>query len=347
MRNLRLGSLILAAAAAIFSPGEPAERAYAFPRDHGAHPDLSLEWWYWTGHLRAGSGADYGFQLTFFRLKDIHLAHFAWSDVSRQRFTFEEKTHLALPGIAGAKSERLDVSNEDWSAREDNGVQKLRARTREGLLTLSLKPVKPPVLHGGKGISRKGPGPDEYSNYVSVTRLSAAGTLERDGKTESLTGTAWFDHEWGPGGLPSGVAGWDWFALQLDDGSDVMLYRMRKTDGSASSFSAGTYVPAAGAPRPILWTDVRLTPKSKWVSPASKAEYPAAWDLAIASLGLEVAITPLVPDQELRTAASTQVTYWEGACAVTGRQRGRPIGGRAYVEMTGYAGPDVPGLGKP
>ena len=345
----RLASILSAAFASGLLAAGPVEREYAFPRDHGAHPELALEWWYWTGHLRAATGAEYGFQLTFFRLKDIHLAHFAWSDVSARRFTFEEKTHLALPGIAGAKNERLDVFNEDWSAREENGVQKLRTRTREGLLSLSLTPAKPPALHGGKGISRKGPGPDEYSNYVSITRLSATGVLEKNGKTESLAGTVWFDHEWGPGGLPSGVAGWDWFALQLDDGSEVMLYRMRRADGSASPFSAGTYVPASGKekPRQIAWTDVRLTPKSQWVSPASKAVYPATWDLAIASLGLEVSITPLLADQELRTAASTNVTYWEGACRVTGRQRGRPIGGRAYVEMTGYAGPDVPGLGKP
>ena len=321
-----------------------------FPRDHGAHPEVPLEWWYWTGHLHGPAGRPYGFQLTFFRLRDIHLAHFAWSDVASGRFTFEEKTHLALPGIAGASEQHLDVFNEDWSASDQKrdqklqDVQKLRLRTREGLLTLTLSPSKLPVLHGESGLSRKGPGPDEYSSYVSITRLNASGALEKNGKTEALTGHAWFDHEWGPGGLPAGISGWDWFALVLEDGSELMLYRMRQTDGTASPFSAGTFVPPAGPPRSIAWKDVRLSPKTTWTSPRSKATYPAVWELGVASLGLEVTIAPLLADQELVTSASTNVTYLEGACKVSGRLRGAPIGGRAYVEMTGYAGRDVPGL---
>jgi predicted secreted hydrolase len=155
---------------------------------------------------------------------------------------------------------------------------------------------------------------------------------------------AWFDHEWGPGGLPAGIAGWDWFALMLDDGSELMLYRMRQADGAASSFSAGTFVPSSGPPRPIAWSDVRLSAKTRWTSARSKAAYPAIWELAVPSLGLDVTIEPLLADQELVTAASTNVTYWEGACKVAGTARGRPIAGRAYVEMTGYAGRDVPGL---
>ena len=332
-----LGTAALALAVAAASPIQ-------FPRDHGAHPDVPLEWWYWTGHLQGSAGRQYGFQLTFFRLRDIHLAHFAWSDAASGRFTFEEKTHLALPGIAGASEHHLDVFNEDWSASDQKGTQKLRARTREGLLALTLSPAKPPVLHGEAGLSRKGPGPDEYSSYVSITRLNASGTLERNGKTEALTGHTWFDHEWGPGGLPAGISGWDWFALILEDGSELMLYRMRQTDGTASPFSAGTFVPPAGPPRSVAWKDVRLSPKTTWTSPRSKAAYPAVWELGVASLGLEVTIAPLLADQELVTSASTNVTYWEGACTVSGRLRGRPIGGRAYVEMTGYAGRDVPGL---
>jgi len=335
-----LGALGTAALALGLAAASPIQ----FPRDHGAHPDVPLEWWYWTGHLQGSGGRPYGFQLTFFRLRDIHLAHFAWSDVASGRFTFEEKTHLALPGIAGASEQHLDVFNEDWSASDQKGGQKLRLRTREGLLALTLSPAKPPVLHGESGLSRKGPGPDEYSSYVSITRLNASGTLEKNGKTEALTGHAWFDHEWGPGGLPAGISGWDWFALILEDGSELMLYRMRQTDGTASPFSAGTYVPPAGPPRSVAWKDVRLSPKTTWTSPRSKATYPAVWELGVASLGLEVTIAPLLADQELVTSASTNVTYWEGACKASGRLRGAPIGGRAYVEMTGYAGRDVPGL---
>jgi predicted secreted hydrolase len=320
----------------------------AFPRDHGSHPADALEWWYWTGHLSGDGGAAYGFQLTFFRLRDVHLAHFAWSDLTAGTFKYEEKVHLALPGIAEASSERLDVANEDWSAKETGGAQKLSVRTSVGTLALTLTPAKPPAIHGERGISRKGPGLDDYSHYVSITRLTAAGSLERrGGKKETLSGTAWFDHEWGPGGLPAGVGGWDWFALQLSDGSELMLYRMRlaRSGGAASPFSAGTFVPADGTrPVPISWKDVRLAPKSTWTSKRTKAVYPAVWSLEVASLALAVEITPLLADQELVTEASTRVTYWEGACRVEGRRGGRAIGGRAYVEMTGYAGPDVPGL---
>ncbi len=339
----RLGAALLSLLLA--APAPP----IVFPRDHGSHPDAAIEWWYYTGHLADDRGRAYGFQLTFFRARDIHLAHFAWTDAAAGTFAYDEKTHLGLPGIAGAAEDGLDVFNEDWSVRADSkGAVALTAGRRDvGTLTLTLTPVKPPVLHGGDGLSKKGPGEKEYSRYVSITRMSAAGTLARAGAPTRLTGTAWFDHEWGPGGLPAGAAGWDWFALQLDDGSDLMLYRMRLEDGKASPFSAGTFVPAAGLPRPVTWSDVALSPLSTWASPRSQAVYPAAWSLAVRSLGLEARITPLVADQELVTEKSTGVTYWEGACRVEAKRDGRPVSGRAYVEMTGYAGRDVPGIPKP
>lgn len=316
-----------------------------FPRDHGSHPDAPVEWWYYTGHLSDRGGKPYGFQLTFFRVRDLHLAHFAWTDVAAKRFSYDEKTHLGLPGIAAAAEERLDVSNEDWSATAGpGGVHVLAASGRAGELRLTLTPAKPPVAHGEGGISRKGPGASEYSRYVSITQLTARGTWKRGAATEKLSGQAWFDHEWGPGVLPAGARGWDWFALQLDDGSEVMLYRMRGADGNATPFSSGTYVPAKGAPTPIRWADVRLTETRRWRSPRSGATYPAGWRIAIASIGLYVEVTPLLADQELDTAASTGVVYWEGACSVRGTGGGRPIAGRAYVELTGYAGRDVPGL---
>jgi predicted secreted hydrolase len=325
------------------APGSPTEKKSS------SHPDSALEWFYWTGHLADSRGRAFGFQVTFFRLRDFHLAHFAWSDVAGKRFTFDEKAHLGLPGIAGASAERLDVFNEDWRAVEEPGGKVLlEARGEPGTLALTLTPSKPLVAHGEGGISRKGPGPDDYSHYASITRLSAAGSLTAGGVSRALHGSAWFDHEWGPGGLPEGVAGWDWFALQLSDGSELMLYRMRMRDGTASPFSAGTFVDAGGRATPISFekSGVSLAPRSTWTSPRSGASYPAAWSVAVRSLGLDVTVTPLLADQELVTAKSTGVTYWEGACAVDGRREGRPVGGRAYVEMTGYAGRDVPGLGR-
>jgi predicted secreted hydrolase len=336
----RLLTLVLAALLPANAP-DP----LAFPRDHGAHPDAPVEWWYYTGHLSGGAGRSYGFQLTFFRVRDVHLAHFAWTDVARHRFGYDEKTHLGLPGIAAAAEGRLDVSNEDWSAKiGTDGSHLLAASGRAGRLDLHLTPAKAPVLHGENGVSRKGAGPREFSRYVSITRLTAHGSFSSGSRTEPLSGTAWFDHEWGSGVLPAGAAGWDWFALQLDDGSELMLYRMRKPDGSATPFSSGTFVPPRGAAVPVRWSDVRLTESAHWTSPRSRARYPAAWRIVVAPLKVDVMVEPLVADQELDTSASTGVTYWEGACAVRGTREGRPISGKAYVELTGYGGRDVPGL---
>lgn len=319
----------------------------SFPSDHGAHPDAALEWWYYTGHLRDGAGREYGFQLTFFRVGEIHLAHFAWSDAGRARFEYEEKTHLALPGIASAETGRLGLVNEDWSASESLGRHRLQVAGRGWELSLELSPAKPPVFHGQGGVSRKGAGPSDYSHYVSITRFSVTGRMVREGRPQALTGSAWFDHEWGPGGLPEGLRGWDWFAVQLDDGSELMLYRLRGNDGRATPFSAGTFIPARGAPRPLRWEEIRLAETKTWRSPRSRALYPAAWEIAVPALALEVRLEPLLPDQELVTERSTGVTYWEGACRVTGTVRGRSVAGRAYAELTGYAGRDVPGFPSP
>lgn len=317
----------------------------SFPKDHGSHPEAAVEWWYYTGHLRDGGGLEYGFELTFFRVGELHLAHFAWTDVARKRFTYEEKSHLGLPGIAETEAGGLAVTNEDWSARETGGVHRLHASGRGWEFDLDLSPSKPPTLHGEGGLSRKGPGGKEFSHYVSITRLAVSGRTLRDGRRATLFGTAWFDHEWGPGVLPQGAAGWDWFALQLDDGSDLMLYRMRGPDGGATPYSAGTFVPKTGPPTHLSWRDLRLRTLREWVSPRSGARYPAGWELAVDPLGLEVSIDPLLSDQELVTGKSTGVTYWEGACRVSGRRQGRPAAGRAYAELTGYTRTrDVPGL---
>lgn len=316
----------------------------AFPADHGAHPAAAVEWWYYTGHLKDHARREYGFQLTFFRFHELHLAHFAWTDSARGSFEYDEKTHLSLPGIASAAEGRLDVLNEDWSARETESIHRLSASGKAGKLELTLRAVKSPVLHGENGVSRKGPGAEEFSRYVSITRLEASGKLSRDKSAERLSGVAWFDHEWGSGVLPTGSTGWDWFALHLDDGSELMLYRIRDKLGGATPFSSGTFVPKSGPPVPIRWSDVRLTETGRWKSPRTGAVYPSGWRIAVSSASLDVRLDPLIRDQELVTEESTGVTYWEGACRVRGERQGRPVTGRAYAELTGYAGRDLPGL---
>jgi predicted secreted hydrolase len=313
----------------------------------GAHPDTAAEWWYYTGHLRTAAGREYGFELTFFRARlpdgdDLDAAHFALTDVAAGTFRYAEKMHRPFPGIAESDPARLSVSIENWQAREEQGAHRLRATMPGAAIDLRLSPEKSAVVHGEGGISRKGPRPDEYSRYVSIPRMSVSGTLDREGRAESVTGIAWFDHECGPGGLPADLAGWDWFSVQLSDGTELMLYRLRTKDGRDSPFSQGTFVERDGRAVPLKAADFETGAAGTWKSPRSGAVYPSGWRVRVPSRAIDVSITPKVAGQELVTNRSTRVTYWEGACTAVGSAGGRPVTGTSYVELTGYAGADLP-----
>lgn len=350
-----LAALAAAAAGASRFRTPPAGPA-SFPRDHGAHDDARLEWWYVTGHLSGASGRS-GYELTFFRTgledtpkrarasafaaRDLFLAHFARTDVAKGRFAFSERAHRTGVGAAWAREERLDAANEDWRLVDLGSSLALFARDGAGEdvdeLNLLLTPEKPPVLHGDGGISRKGAQPDAVSKYVSLTRLRTTGWRTSHGVTEAVTGLSWFDHEWGPGAIGAEIGGWDWFALQLADGRDVMLYRIRGKTGAGTPFTSGTLVEKSGASRSLAAADFTIEETARWKSPRSGATYPARWTIRIASADVAVDVVPLVADQELVTERSTGVTYWEGACDVLPRAGGASLGS-AYVELTGYAG---------
>lgn len=311
-----------------------------------SHPETRAEWWYYTGHLRGG-GFDGGFELTFFRARladgdDLDAAHFALTDVSHGKFLFSEKIHRPFPGIAETDPEHLSVYLEDWETREESGAHLLRAAMPGAKIALRLDPGKPPVVNGEGGISRKGPRPDEYSHYVSISRLEVSGTLDRGGRPEPVSGIAWFDHEFGPGGLPADLAGWDWFSVQLSDRTELMLYRLRTKQGSGSPFSQGTFIGTDGAAVPLSARDFESVATGSWKSPKSGATYPAGWRVRVPSRQIDLLIVPRLADQELVTSRSTRVTYWEGACAVSGTAGGRGVTGTSYVELTGYAGNDLP-----
>lgn len=345
-----------------FRPLDPGA-APVFPRDHGAHDDARVEWWYVTGHLSDAEGRRSGFQLTFFRTglvdepkgartsafapRDLHLAHFARTDVDGKTFRYAERTHRDGPGGASARTTHLDVANEDWRLTELGGKLYLRANDRvdgvEETLTLILTPEKPPVLHGENGLSRKAPEPDAVSRYVSSTRLRAEGWATRGGDARSVTGSAWMDHEWGSGAIGKGTRGWDWFSLQLEDGRDLMLYLLRGEDGVRTLQSSGTLVEKDGRATPLAPSDFSVEVTARWTSPRSKGTYPARWLLRVPKANLVLEVVPLLADQELVTDRSTRVTYWEGACDVRAPGSGRPLG-RAYVELTGYAGKGALGL---
>lgn len=337
-----------------FAAATPGYR-FKFPEDHGAHPAYRTEWWYYTGHLQAADGHTFGFELTFFRraippeevktlpsrwsVTQLYLAHFAVTDITQRRFHFSEKLSRAGLGKAGAEETRLHVWIDDWQATASPataGAQMLEAQDHGYALSLTLEPVKPVVIHGLDGISRKGADRGQASHYYSLTRLAATGRLSTGQESFDVTGTGWMDHEFGSAELGTDLVGWDWFSLQLADNTELMLYRLRRRDGSSDPVSSGTMVFADGHTRHLALADFQIESHGSWTSADSKATYPNKWRIAVPSLDLTLEVTPLLADQELRTSRSTQVTYWEGAAAVSGTKQGDSIKGQGYVELTGY-----------
>ncbi len=325
-------------------------RDFRFPDDHGPHPAFRHEWWYFTGNLRTPGGRRFGYQLTFFRFalspdlvdresrwaaNQAYMAHFAVTDARGNRFRFFERTARGALGLAGATSRPFRVWLDDWSA-EGEGIStlpiRLRASEGETSVDLTLDSARPVVPQGERGLSRKGAVPGNASYYYSMTRLATRGNVRVEDTSFPVEGTSWLDREWGTSSLEKGQSGWDWFALQLSDGRDLMFYRLRRRDGGADPFSAGTLVLPDGTFRPLSPDDVRVETLEHWRSPESGARYPSRWRLRIPSEGLELEVVPRIADQELRAA----VRYWEGAVGVRGTSRGEPVGGDGYVELTGY-----------
>ncbi len=326
-------------------------REWSFPRDHGSHPPFQTEWWYFTGNVAAENGDRFGFLFVVFRralaaepagresawaTRDLYLAHVAVTDASRDRFYYEEAARRPLLDMAGASTTTLDVRTAGWSARLEDGVIRLRADAGKFGYDLSLRPAKPPVLNGPGGRDSKGPEPGQASYYYSITRMETGGTLMVDGKPRPVRGTAWMDHEFGSSQLGPDQVGWDWFSLQLSDGSEVMLYSMRTRGGGVDPSSGGTFVHPDARTEWFGRDDASVTATATWKSPRSGGTYPSAWRIEIPSRRLSLRVEPLVRDQELSTGATTGVTYWEGAVRVTGEREGRRVEGSGFVELTGY-----------
>lgn len=317
-------------------------REFRFPGDHGPHPEFRTEWWYYTGNLSTREGRRFGFQLTFFRsafapsmperssawaTRQAYLAHFTVTDVEGGRFRSFERWSRAALGLAGARGEPFRVWLEDWSAVGDRRMR-LRAAEDGVALDLVLEPGKPPVLQGERGLSRKSEETGNASYYYSLTRMPASGTVSLGSERFEVSGLAWMDREWSTSSLSRDQVGWDWFALQLDDGQDLMLYQLRRKDGTADPMSSGKL-----ESKRLNLDDFELEVLDRWESPRSGAVYPAGWRLRIPSAELDLRIAPLLADQEL----DVSFRYWEGAVKIEGTSRGRPVRGRGYVEMTGYA----------
>ncbi len=327
------------AALLIFAIAKPGYR-FEFPRDHFSHPDFRTEWWYWTGNLQDQTGRRFGFELTFFRqavseqdrqprhpwdATDLYIAHLALSDISTGRFHHSERVNRAGPGLAGVDAARGVIWNGNWRA----GLTQLEAVNEDFHLRLDLSTTKPPVIHGVNGVSPKAAGEGHASHYISFSRLESKGALTLGGRTFELTGTAWMDHEFFTHQLGPGQAGWDWMSIQLEDRTELMLFRLRRKDGSLDPFSAGTYIDSAGRPRHLNAGDFSMTPTGeRWNN------YPISWRVEVPSLGLRLDATTPMHNQELGGDSPFTPKYWEGAMDFKGTKRG--VG---YLEMTGYAGP--------
>ncbi len=325
-------------------------REFEFPRDHGPHDGFRTEWWYFTGNLRTAAGRRFGYQLTFFRSAlaakpspressfaagHAWMAHLTLSDVEARRFHSFERYAREGGGIAGAGGEHpIQVWLRDWRCEIDaSGAPiKLLAREAAVAIELELHADKAPVLNGDDGRSQKNVSAGDASYYYSMTRLGTSGRVEVDGEAFEVQGASWMDREWMSGALGEDQVGWDWFSLQLDDGSELMWYRLRRKDGSLDPCSGGTFVAADGSARTLRAGELTLTEQSGWRSPRSQATYPNRWRLAVRELALEVEVTPALADQELDVA----FRYWEGAVDVRGKHANREVKGSGYVELVGY-----------
>ena len=333
----------------------------SFPEDHGAHPDYRVEWWYYTGNLASERNERYGYQLTFFRYgaappgaerdwprprsawraSQIYFAHAALSDISGKRHLSRDISARSALDLSGVDQEHgtTRIHLRGWSAEIAPALHLLKADTGGFGIDLALKPLKDVVLHGRDGYSMKGSTPEKASCYYSYTRLDTEGELTLDGKKIRVHGESWMDHEFSSAPLEPDAVGWDWFGLQLSDRSELMFYLLRMQDGTTNAASSGTYVDATGKAIHLPLESFSVSVRDHWRSPRSGAVYPSGWKVSVRDAGLDLTVTPNIPDQEMATPESTGITYWEGSVSVAGTgPDGAPATGAGYAELTGYAG---------
>ncbi len=316
-----------------------------FPGDLFFRDEFRIQWWYFTGHLTDAEGKEFGYEVTFFvagvqkrkyrsrfGVNDLYISHFALSDISGKKYYHADAADSGAYGFAGAEAGRLRVWVNRNMLEGDIGKMHVTADDKAFSLDLVLTPTKPLVLHGDSGYSRKSAGSPLFSSlYFSSTRMETGGRLRIQGRTLPVKGISWFDRELSSRGLAPDLKGWDWFSLQLDDGREIMLYIMRRLDGSPDPASSGTIVGRDGRYRRLSLGDFSITVQDHYTSAKTKARYPSRWKVSIPTEGLELNVSPLLQDQEFVGMNSTGNYYWEGTCSVTGT-----AAGRAYVELTGY-----------
>jgi predicted secreted hydrolase len=330
----------------------------SFPADHGAHREYGLEWWYWIGHLKTESGEkEFGFQSTVFRVagnpnesnnsesnafgnKQLFLAHAALSNLSSKQYLHNERVvREGWQARASTDTLGLDIAGIHASMAPDGKSHTLQTRyPNGGILELTLTPTKPLIRFGDRGLSRKGGGASSVSWYWTYTRLKAEGTLTQEGKTDKVEGLAWMDHEISSSQLGKGLVGWDWTCMQLDDGTEVKAYRLRKEDGGSDRWSAVYWIDEKGGVQQVYADQFTWEEEDEWTSPTTGLTYPIYVRVRAQhpQKGKQTyCLRPLLNNQEF-TGNRADNAYWEGACEVLDTE-GRVIG-NAYLELAGYGG---------
>ncbi len=333
-------------------------REWTFPRDHGAHDDYQLEWWYYTGNLETESGRHFGFQFTIFRralspglissdsewrTNQAYMAHFSLSDIEGGQFYHEERYSRGAAGLAGALPNEnqpdapYHVWLENWDAsalNDDATLTQINADAGDFAIDFTLEQAKPVVLQGDDGLSIKSDEPGNASQYYSLSRLLTSGTITIEGESYIVSGTAWMDREFSTSALGDDAQGWDWFAMQFDDGRELVLGQIRLNDGTTRRAYSGTMIYADGTSYHLNFDDYSIESTGTWESPHTGAVYPAGWVVTLDGSvvnqvdDLQIIVTPLMADQELH---SGDIAYWEGAVALSG-----DVSGYGYTELTGY-----------
>jgi predicted secreted hydrolase len=331
-------------------------RPFEFPEDHGPHNDFQTEWWYYTGNLQDAQGNHFGYQFTIFRraiapglpvavdsassnfsASQIYFAHFAVTDSSANEHVAFEKYSRGAAGLAGATAQPFYVFIEDWSIQTQMGTGsaesvQIKAAKGDIAIELNLQATKPVVLQGDRGLSPKSTEPGNASYYYSFTRMATQGRVTTKRGIFEVTGDSWMDREWSTIALGEAAVGWDWFAIQLEDGRDLKVFQIRNKDGSLDPVSSGKIVEQDGQTYDIQLPDMKLETIETWRSPDSNIIYPVRWRVSLPQLQLQLEVSARIPDQEMKLSQN----YWEGAVSVTGTQNGQPVRGVGYLEMTGY-----------
>lgn len=315
-----------------------------FPRDQGSHPQFRTEWWYLTGWVQKADGTELGVQITFFRNRpllaetnpskfaprQLLFAHAALADAKTGKLLYDQRAARAGFGLAEAKEGSTDVWIDDWSLKQTDSGYSARIAASDFGYALEFKPTQLALLQGERGLSRKGPRPEQASYYYSRPQLAVSGTISVKGEQFAVSGSAWLDHEWSSEYLAKEAAGWDWVGLNLADGGALMAFRIRDKEGR-TYWAGGALRATDGRVRVLKPEDVSFESARRWRSPRTGAEYPVAMRLRAGGLYLE--LEPLMDDQELDSRASTGTIYWEGA--VRARAAGK-LQGSGYLELTGY-----------